>query len=350
VSTKKAIVSIVIDGEEFFGWDQYSIESNMLTPSDAFHLSAPNVGGKLAEKFSAVAGKKFKILLDGEQQMAGVIDESTSDVDPGGARWEIQGRDPIGQLHDCSAAPATYTSMKLDAIAKKIAADFIPEWEVGDDVTLTAHASVKIDPGESIMDVLTRLAKQQDVVIWCDAEGVGQIDRPDYTTAPVHLLRLRIGDGWNAANNVTRSRVMRSVRERFSTITVYGHGSNTSGTYGSSARHKSSATDDSFDENIRLLIVSDGDAKTAALANTRANREVADRKMHGLEIELSVRGHYGTPASGDASLYQVNQMVDLIEELAGLDGKFWVARRRFECDETGQHTTLTLHESGLWLA
>jgi prophage tail gpP-like protein len=330
------------------GWSSWSIESDLVTPSDAFRVEAPNVAGKLAGKFHE--GQDIEVLIDGEKQLVGIIDDVIYRTTNEGARIELVGRDSFCDLVDCSATPKTYTSTDLLALAKALSPSWLTGWVKTSGVTL-GKRTVKIDPGDSKMDVLQREAKKDVVILWLTHDGIPTIGKPDYTTSPVHRLRLWLpSSGMTSQNNIESCEVTRSMRDRFSKITVYGHGSNSSAVYGKQARHKQSATDADLDIT-RELILSDGDAKTIALAKIRAQREVADRTFGAFTVEATVRGHYGTdPDSGDSNgLYQIDQQVDFIDEASDTRGRLWISKRRFEGDENGQVTNLSLRVPKVWL-
>lgn len=337
-------VRLVVGGSELEGWESFEIESNLLTPADAFSFTSQNSAGELAGVVNP--GDSAKVVVDGEVQLDGFVDE----VAYQGGRVVITGRDQIGHLVDCSAEPRSYSKMKLDTLAEKIAGAWVPVWQVDPLVTLTLHSYIKVDGGESVWDVLARLARKDKALLWLDAQGVGHIGRPTYTGAVVHAIRHCVREG-GQRSNVWDPEVTISGRDRFSSLTVIGSSGNTRGTWGSSAL-QSRTVDDAEVPNDRRLIIPDGDTKTLKQAQDKAEDEVERRFFEGTTARYTAPGFCGEPAVKGATpaLFQIDQRVSLLDEYAGLDGVYYCTGRQFRCSlDEGYTTRLELHPDGVWM-
>jgi prophage tail gpP-like protein len=284
--------------------------------------------------------------VDGVVQLDGFVD----DVTTVGGRLTLAGRDQVGHLVDCSAEPRSYTKIKLDTLAEKIAGAWVPVWQVDPLVTLTLHAYVKVDTGESIWDVLARLARKDKAILWLDAQGVGHIGRPTYTDPVVHAIR-HCTQRSAQRSNVWEPEVVVSGRDRYSSITVIGSAGNTRGTWGSAALQSRTVVDDEV-FNDRRLIMPDGDVKNLKQAQTKADDEVERRFFEGTTARYTAPGFYGEPAQRGATpqLFQADQRVSLVDEYADLDGVYYCTGRQFRFSVDEGHTTrLELHPSGVWM-
>lgn len=337
-------VKLIVGGEELTGWDQWEVESDLLYPANVFSISAQNKAGRLASK--PRPGDAFKLMLDGKKTMVGYVDDVVHDTDENEARVSVNGRDNFGPLVDCSATPKTHRNVTLLTLAQTLTAPWSLTWATNSAApTLKTHKSVKVDPGESIMDVLQRVAEKERVLLWCAADGTCYIGRPSYSLAPVHRLRLHLpASGQTGDNNVMTSRVTRSWRDRFATITVAGTGANDANACARTS-HRRYVITDSGVASARPMIMINGDIRTLDQAKTLATLEYQKRLRDSVELEYSVPGHYGTPATESQSpaLFDVDQRVDLVDEPAGISSaKVLLIRRRFVMDESGPRTDLSL--------
>lgn len=337
------------DGEELSVWQRYDIESSMLTPANAFSFTAANNDGEL----TGVVGKgdEVKVLVDGDLQMIGRVDDVEYSSDDQGSRVEITGRDLFGYLADCSAALQQYHQKSLEELAEMLTADWVETW--GGDAPTTKIPKVKVEPGETVLEVLQRESKKDNVIVWLTADGEGQIGHPSYSGAPAYnLYHYKRSSALRIHNNVISASVRESQRDQFSSITVYGTTGNTKANYGTSSRARGIAVDTDIVD--RPLIISDGNVRTLKQAQNRADLEVARRKFDALVLQYTVKGHYGERPDGrggvERSLWEIDTLVDVVDELSGHEGEFYIVRRRFRGDDAGRFTDLELRQKEVWLA
>lgn len=367
-------VRIIVAGRELSNWQSYEIESDMMQSADAFSFTVPNHSGKLSGTV-----KRFddaQVYVDGALQMTGYVDDvcNTTDAD-GGAAMEIVGRDVFGQLVDCSAEPATHHNVDLKTLAEKLSARWGIEWIVENETnrqTLLAakrrvaqakrkagndkavakaqrHLAaikaqiflrVKVEPGETPMEVIQRQAKKSQLMVWASADGKGIIASPRYDQPALYsLYQYPRTSPRRHLNNILNTRVMRSGRDRFSSYRVVGSFTDDGE---KSHRLESEATDSEVTIERPLIIT--GSAKKLKEAQTEAQNEMQRRKFEGLVIELIVKRH-----TNNGQLWETDTLADLDDEVNGLSGPFYVTRRRFVAGEKGQRTELTLHEPGVLL-
>ena len=95
-------IRLSIGGLAHETWDGWSIESDLLTPADAFELELHT---KKATRLPEVIreGAPCSLTLDGDRVLTGQIDEFEHDISRQGISMRINGRDRAAPLVDCSA-------------------------------------------------------------------------------------------------------------------------------------------------------------------------------------------------------------------------------------------------------
>jgi len=389
----KPRISMKVGSTEFVAWQQYTIDSDLLTPADAFSLRFPNHGGAMAGKVKCF--DQVQVLVDGVLQMTGYVDEvAYSSNSREGAFVEVTGRDAFGQLADVSAEPKTYHGVTLLQLATLLASNWVPSWDVHNELnrtrllvarrklatlrkaagrlqgTAAATAStteadsieemqrraalnlaavrrrvyhkVKVEPGESIYDVLQREATKANLLLWMAADGRGVMATPNYTQAPVFRLWNR-SDADARLNNITSANVIQSGREVYGTYRALAYSGNTSSLFGSGSRHRSEVTDS--DAPSERLLVYQEDAHTTGELKDRNVREKNRRAFERQRLEYEVRGHYNSGLP-----WQVDTLCQVDDQINGVQGAYYVVGRRFVANEQGQSTVVTLHPKDLLLA
>lgn len=335
----RATVKLVVGSFEISEWFTYEVENDIMTPADAFSMCAPNRGGVLAGKIQQF--DTARVIIDGSVVLDGFVDEVRYSIGSNGPQVEISGRDKFGHMVDCSAEPKTYKLVDLGTLARLLGAPWVTMWKVN--AAVKAHSWVKIEPAESRLDVLLRIAKKDRVLVWLDASGVGVIGRPSYTTVPAHEVHLHVGS-LSMLNNVWAPQVSMSWKDIFSAITVLGSSGNSAGSWGKTALQKQTSSDTSI-LATRPLIVHDGDVKSMAQAKSRAEDDIRRRAFESTKLTFSCNGFY----TSTGVRFAPDQMVSVSDDLSGASGAYWLSRVKFSGNEAGQTSEIELHPPG-WMA
>lgn len=386
-------ISIRVGGDELREWLSYEIESDLLQPADAFSITFANPAGRLSGRYEPC--DPVQVYVDGTLQMTGYVDAITVDVDAQqGAALTVTGRDRFGQLVDVSAEPKTYSNVTLLQLAEAVSDPFVSDWLVDNEknraamlqakqaiASLQRHraafeakyetvdnfvtqykdrqlasretkakanlakikASVffkaKVEPGDTPYEVISRHAQKAGLLVWQAADGAGVIAAPSYDQPPLYSLHL--GQGESAArNNAKRASVTKDARSRYATYRMQGTSGNTSDNHSGSSRHKAEAYDAQIPlERTQILTE---DVSSIAEAQSRATREMQQRRFEGLELQYTTKGH-----SNSGALWQVDTLCRVNDALSAIEGNYYVTRRRFSGGPGGQVTDVTLHESGV---
>jgi len=345
----------VLGGQVHADWESYEIDSDLLTPADAWHLtlgfaSGEEVGAKLVNGLppEVCAGAPVSVKVGAETVLTGRIDEVSHRVDRRGHTLSLSGRDGAAVLVDCSAAVFVARLVSLDEVMAKVVAPLgITRMRV-DAAATRRREKVNVEPGDTAWEVLVHAAEANGLWPWFDPDGTLVVGGPDYLHPPVADLILRhSGQG----NNVLAMDLRRSVAERFSEVTVLGQ---THGTALESGKHALRAS--AVDEEMKALayrpkIVVDHEADDSELARKRARKLISDARLRGLTLSATVRGHR-IVAPGEAShgrLWMPGQRVRVCSDPHGLEAIFFVMGRKFSGGRAaGARTELTLKEDGMW--
>jgi prophage tail gpP-like protein len=338
-------IRLRIAGAEYSGWDTFQVESNFRQPADAFSMGAPNIDAALAGKFAP--GNTVQVLFDRTLVFDGVLDDVEYTGTAESERVSLTGRDKFAHLVDNSAPPGTYRNVTLLTLARQLSSAWSLTWTLASGITLTSNKLVKIEPGEMIFDALLRVAKKDGVVLWYSPDGIAHIGRPNYSQLPTHRITYRTS---GIGNNALGHRVTETWRDRYATITVDGSGKADATNWGRTTHRRAVETDAEVTGPRSLVLVEE--VANIKQARQRAETEVQNRAYDGLVINYTMAGHYGTPYNSANSpvLFDADQIAAVIDEPAGIEGNYWIAKRRWSLDADGEATTeIELHGQG-WMA
>jgi len=332
-------VSLLVGGHVHSDWTSYEVDSDLLTPADAWRVDLAHPHGTLPSE--VVEGATIELRLGTDTVLVGRIDTIDEDVGKDRDTLALTGRDNAAILVDCSAPVFVSRQVSLEQVMANVVRPLgLTKIRVDADTTY-ASDKINVEPGDTAWHVLANVAEANGLWPWCDPDGTLVIGGPDYTTPPVATLILRL-DG--KGNNVISLRRNRSMAERYSQVTVLGQAHGTSVESGRNAI-KATATDSSVSV-YRPHIVVDHECDSAAIAQSRARKLLMDSRLKGLTLTAQVRGH----RTSDGVLWKPGQRVHVISEPHNIDGIFFLMGRRFSKGRGGMGTTttLTLKEDGVW--
>lgn len=332
-------VSVLIGGRVHNDWTSYEIDSDLLTPADAWRVELANPSGRLPPE--VVTGSPIEVHVGNDVVLSGRLGSIDEDVSKGRDSLGLSGRDLAAILVDCSAPVFVAKQVTLQQVMTNVVQPLgISKIRVSADATYTTE-KINVEPGDTAWHVLANVAEANGLWPWFDPDGTLVIGGPDYTTPPVATLVMRLnGQG----NNLEGLRIVRSVEERFSQVTVLGQAHGTAQEAGRNAI-KAVATDSSVTW-YRPHVVVDHECDSAAVAQSRARKLLMDSRLRSFTMTARVRGH----RTSDGVLWKPGQRIHVISEPHGVDGIFFLIGRRFTKGRagTGTSTILTLKEDGVW--
>lgn len=206
---------------------------------------------------------------------------------------------------------------------------------------------VKVEPGDSPLDVICKYAKKAGVMVWQAADGTGILARPNYSQ-PIN------GNLWcydrahidHQKNNILSGRVVRSSRDRFRKYRLLGYSANTKNTSGTGSRYDEKLSDSGISLVGRDFVIARASGQSVRQAKAELEREVQRRKFEALVADYTVRGH-GQTVRGERSIWTVDTLVNVDDQPNALKQTMYVTRRKFTGGLDGQQTELTLHQPGI---
>lgn len=336
-------VELLIAGRVHSDWTSYEIDSDLLTPADAWNVSLGMSGNEMPP--DVTPGVPVIVKVDGQTVLTGRIDEVTHTVNKSSHIFTMSGRDNAAALLDCAAPIFSAQQATLKELIAKLTKDFgIADPRIIADQT-RLRKKVVVDPGDTAWNALARIAEANGLWPWFDPDGTLVIGGPDYSVNPAGTLIMRRNGQGNNLLSLTKTE---SVSERFSKVTVYGQSPGNSTESGLPNLH-------AFDEDTELKpiwnrpkIVIDHEADSIAICKSRAAKLVADGRLQGYTLTAIVQGH--SIKGGDALLWEPGQRVIVTSEPHGItDQVFFLMGRKFiRSRSEGTRTELKLKEDGVW--
>jgi len=332
-------VSLLIGGQVHQDWQSYEIDSDLMTPADAWRVE---LGLRNGEPPPTVRpGAPCEVRVGSDLVMTGRIDEYEHEISKGGHTLSICGRDGAAVLVDCSAPIFVAKLTSLSEIVAKIVRPLgIVKIRIDAAETLLRE-KINVEPGDCAWEALRNVAEANGLWPWFAPDGTLIVGGPDYTRAPVATLVMR-RDG--KGNNVESLRRTESIVERYSEVTVLGQ---THGTQAQLGKYNlRGSAQDSGVNWYRPKVVVDHEADNAAIARGRARKVISDGRIRGFGFVARVTGHR---IGENGPLWEPGQRVHIVSEPHGTDGVYFLMSRKFIGGrDRGAATTLTLKEDGVW--
>jgi prophage tail gpP-like protein len=353
--------ALLIGGLAHEEWAGYEIDSDLLTPADAWRMRltlSPDADGDFRLPAAVRKGVEAQVRIGGDLVMSGRVDDIRVRVAKRDQSLEILGRDGAATLLDCSAPLVGGRHLSLEEIIARVVRPLgVTSIRIAAAAGVARRREkVTVEPGDTAWDTLVHVAEANGLWPWMDPDGTLVIGGPDYSDAtnpPVATLCLAARKtGQAGATTVASMERRESCAEQYSTVTVLGQ---THGTEEEGGKHglKSSATDpDLAAVWPRRKIVTDYEADSVAVCRSRAQKLLADSRLKSFELRAEVRGHrINAPGTrGHGKLWTPGQRVQVIAPRIGLIGTYFLMARTFILSQSeGTMTRLSLREDKVWI-
>lgn len=338
-------VQVLIAGKMHDDWQNYSTDSDLMVPADAWNVSVGLDGGKLpADVFE---GQQIEIRVGDDVVLTGRIDDVADSVDKHSHTLSLSGRDGAAILVDCSAPIFVARQVDLAGVVAKVVRPLgITKIRIDAAKTYTLD-KVNVEPGDSAWAVLQNAAEANGLWPWFEPDGTLVVGGPDYTAPDVADLVMRTSGKGNNMLSLSRRR---SIHSRYSQVTVLGQ---THGTVLQGGANAITQTEkDTGVSWYRPRVVVDHECDNNSIALARARKLIADGRVAGFALNAKVKGHRinapGKPGHG--KLWQPGQRVRVMSEPHGIDDIFFLIARTFAGGrEIGATTDMKLIEDGAWV-
>jgi prophage tail gpP-like protein len=202
------------------------------------------------------------------------------------------------------------------------------------DVETITVRQARPQPGETAWAYLQRHAQRLGLLLWVSPDGLIVVSSPNYGAEPRHRIVRRAGD---QRSNVIEAVSTYDASGRYSKTLVYGR---TGGNDATRSRFRGAAVDDSMPWP-RLKIIHDGGIRSQDEADRRAKREAKTAAMRAEVHSYEVVGH-----EQNGLLWAPDTMIDVVDDVEGLDGTFWCFRRTLLTGPSGNTTKVYLLPPG----
>lgn len=331
-------VEIRIGGQLQADWTSYDVDSDLMTPADAWSVTLSQ--RELTVPATVEPGASVEVRVGGELVITGQLDERRHRVDKAAHTLELSGRDGAAVLLDCSAPILSVQDLTLEAIIAKVVRPLgITRVRVDADVQIQRDR-VSTEPGDTAWSALQRAAEANGLWPWFTPDGTLVVGGPDYAAPPVAQLSLRRSGSGNLLSLTER----RSIAERYSEVTVLGQ-AHAVGDRPGRAAVKAVVQDEGVPVH-RPRVLIDHEATNETIARARGRKFLSDARVRGYDLQATVAGH--RHAAG--GLWAPGQRVHVVSEPHGIDGVYFLMARRFSGGrDRPTVTTLTLREDGAWV-
>lgn len=325
-------------------WSSYEVDSDLLIPADAWHVTLSMRHGELPS--IVTEGAAVEVRVGGDLVMTGRIDEIGEDVSKGGVHFDLSGRDGAAILVDCSSPIFTAQMVSLsDVVAKVVRPLGVTVQAIKGESRL--REKITVEPGDTAWETLSNAAEANGLWPWFEPNGTLVVGGPDYEQEPVATLVLRqSGHG----NNVLRLSRRRSIQGRYSELTVLGQ---KRGTEMEQGKHAIKATEkDTGVTWYRPRVTFDYEADSEAVCRSRAKKLLADSRLKGMTLQAEVAGHriVAPGQANDQLLWKPGQRVHVLSEPHKIDAVYFLMARRFSGGrDQAPRTLLTLKEDRTWV-
>lgn len=210
------VITLNVNGKRYQGWETVTINRNIDALASTFNLRIAPRWSEEGKPVPIKSGDACTIEIDGQLVLTGFIEDFTEDDTTGAHSIEISGRAKTGDLVDCSAILPGWQlrQKKIEDIAEALCDPFGIKVEVIDPnplQPLDTGEKVKvfrIDQGETVYEALTRLTRQEGLLLSTSPAGNLQLSR----AATIPELKAAITRGQNTKGGNYRS----SAKQRFS--------------------------------------------------------------------------------------------------------------------------------------
>lgn len=347
-------IALLVAGRRLEKFLAYRVEADLFCADHYFRLELTDPG------FAIDPGMRCELRINDILALTGIIDRVADGDDKRGSLLQVEGRDLMGLLVDSYVEDfPDIQDITLKALAEQLLAKvpFIDRKAVRYQSGLAGSAAggagesasgalkalgvdrkhTHIDPGETIFHVLKRAAMSRGATFFGLPDGTFVFGRPKAGGRPPFSIVHRV-DG--RGNNAFRTRRVRDISRRYSTIKVVGQQQGREVLGAGDINIEASVTDDQVPFHKPLVAVLDDDDLSPA---NYARLLLEMQRAEGFALTYSVPGH-----SQNGRNWTVNEMCRVRDTKRGIAGDYLIAGRAFELSkQDGRITELRLSLPGV---
>lgn len=326
-------VTLTVDGTDYAGWQAININRGIEQVAGTFELTVTErwPGSDTARRIQP--GAACTVAIDDDYIITGYIDDVLISCDSLSHSVTIRGRDKTGDLVDCSAIHKTgsWTNKKLNEIAADLCEPFGVSVYAYVEYIGEPFATAAIEQGETVFELLERLARQRGVLLTSNNTGNLVITRAANKAKNTVLTVLKDGE------NIIQASVSNSNRDRYSLYIGKGQSAGSDGLFGAAANEPSAMVNDIHIRRYRPLIVFGEDNATIDSLTKRVTWQRNVNYGRGTNVQITVAAW-----RQNTMLWQPNELVKIDSGLLGINDIRLISNVNYTLDDSGTKTTLTL--------
>lgn len=355
-------VRLEVDGKSVENLLTYAIAADLYQAADAFTMELADPG------VSIRGGQLCKVYVNGNLELAGLVDKVTRRYDKSGRKLTVQGRDKMGILVDSYAERfVAVEGMRLKALAEMLVAPlpFINRSDIeyqenirgtlkrkgkkepGGEASLVSlldksQKLARIEPGKTVFEILKQYAESRGLIfflVYRDNAAKFVFGRPKAAGGdPAFSLVCRKSDP--SGNNILIGEHVDDVSGRYSRIVVMGQQQGDDSL--SPGQHSTYKvfTDEQAPVPKTLVVTNNNDYQSPAL---HARMLMEKARLSSSIFTYTVPGH-----SQAGNNFRINELCRVVDEELDVDGVYLIYERTFKRTlQDGTTTELTLGPPGV---
>jgi len=333
------LCQVYCNGRIFEGWTDIAVTRSVQDMAGRFRLAITepvNGAGKVLG-WQIRPGDPIRVKLGGVQVLDGFVDVRQAGYDAESHGVEIQGRSKTAAAIETAAvtedgAPAgPFTDYTLEEIARSLLAPYEIGLKVIGDIG-APFANVSAQVGESVFEMLERLARLRGFHLFDDAEGELVLANKTEDSAPIGLVE---------GVNILAATATIDLSQASSDLFVFGQAVGDDEASGADvANQKAVAKNSGMPLPVprRKVIVLEAPGGKEDM-KARADREMAEEAAKQTTAQVTVQGWH----TADGTLWKPFMMVKLTSPMLLVDREMLVAAVEFlQSDGSGTVTNLDL--------
>lgn len=327
-------VRLVIGGVEYSGWLGARIEAGIERAARSFSLEVTTrwPGSDLVRRVAP--GDECEVWIGSDKVVTGYVDAAPVAYDGGQVQVQVAGRSRTADLVDCSAInePGQWRGLRVEAVAGALAGVYGVSVVARTD-TGPAMIEHQIEPGETVWESVDRMLTLRQLLATDDELG--------------RLVLIGAGDAGQASGALEFGKnILRAAAQR-----------DRSQTYSEYVCKAQRATVEQADEDVgtfvtepvgiarqtgvsrrRVLVLRESGQADAEACAARAQYELAYRDAKARQVRYTLNG-WRQP---DGSLWRVNQLVRVIDDVIGINEQLLAVEVAYSLSSAGMLCELLL--------
>ena len=329
----KNLVSILVNGKAYGGWESVSITRSLENASASFQLSVTERFPGQRQPLRIVPGDACQVRIDEDLVITGYVDQVNPSHDASSHSISVSGRSKTADLIDCAVRPpwASIYNQTILQIADRLAQPF--GVDIVDNLKGKTEPLSQFDmnPGDTVFSTIAKLASLKACLVTDDEKGRLLLTRAGSAKASTPL---RSGPG----GNILSGSGTFEQSSRFRSYIVIGQGKGDDQNFGSAVSEILAEAQDLGVKRNRATVIRAEGTVDLQKAQDRARWEASARVGKSATLTLNVQGW--RQENGD--LWKVNHLAYVKDDLLTVDGEFLISAVNYVLGASGTIATLTL--------